>query len=149
MSNHQITAKQSRQARSLLKWNLHDVVNKCTLRPQRIDHFERGILRLSRPENDQLFKVYTDNGIFFTRDFDVKLTKVEVAKQRTKIGEDDIIEDAQMMRELEHGADKSQEKFDAQEEAAKEFTERVQRLVNLKEDEDEDDIDHIAGRSIT
>lgn len=138
----QITAKQSRQARSLLKWNIQDVVNKCGMRTQRLDHFERGIARLTRPENDDLIKVYSEHGIIFTSDYEVMLKKVDVAKQRSKINpeEQDILEDLDQLRQLEYDVkqkEKEKAAINADEEAAKDFSERVKHLVNLKENQDE------------
>ena len=138
----QITAKQSRQARSLLKWNIQDVVNKCTMRPQRLDHFERGIARLTRPENDDLIKVYTEHGITFTSDYEVRLKKVDVEKQRSKVKpeEEDIVEDLEQLRQLEYDVkqkEKDKTAVNAEEEAAKDFSERVKRLVDLKEEEED------------
>ena len=128
----QISSKQSRQARSLLKWNHHDVIGKCTLRLQRLDHFERGILRLTRPENDELVKVYVDHGIYFSGDGEVKLLKEEVLKQRTKVDTaQDMIQDIDEMRELEYQATKP-EKIDVDEETSKDFMNRVRLLIDVK-----------------
>jgi len=138
MAIHQITAKQSRQARSLLKWNIHDVLNKCEIRQQRLDQFERGTLRISRPENDALVKVYLDHGIIFTSDHDVKLGRVESAKQRSRAGDQqDRVEDLDELRQLEVDLrQKESGKVDLAEETAKDFQNRVQKLVNLKDEED-------------
>lgn len=73
-----ITPKQCKKARSLLKWNIHDVVGKCNLSPVRLERFERASIRLSRPENDELYKLFTKFGLVFTLDFEVILAeKVE------------------------------------------------------------------------
>lgn len=132
-----ITAKQSRQARSLLKWNVQDVVNKCALQMRRIDHFERGIVRLSRTENDALVKVYIDNGIAFTRDYDVRLIKKEDSRKTSTSLKDykDTIVDKDELDALHHGTE--EKKINLQEETEKEWNERVRRLVNTKEDDDD------------
>ena len=70
-----ITAKQSKQARSLLKWNVQDVISKCTIAIARLEAFERGNIRLSKPENETLHQLYVDHGIEFGADFDVRLKK--------------------------------------------------------------------------
>lgn len=131
MSARQISAKQSRQARSLLKWNHHDVAGKCTIRLLRIDQFERGSLRLSRPENDELTKVYVDHGIYFSQDGDVKLVKDTVIKQRSKVGPaQDMVQDMDEMRELEINTEKV-ENINVSDETSKDFMDRVRLLINI------------------
>lgn len=140
MSTKQINAKQSRKARSLLKWNVHDVISKCAIRVQRFDNFERGSIRLTRPENDELVKLYSDQGIRFTGNHDVVLRKDDVRAQRSKTKQErDNIDDINLLQELEQETNQEkEEELDANIETAKDFSERVQRLVNLKEDEDDE-----------
>lgn len=73
----QITSNQCRKARSLLKWNIHDVVSKCNVSPPRLERFERASIRLTRPENEELVKLFIKHGIQFTEDFDVLLPNRE------------------------------------------------------------------------
>lgn len=80
----QITPKMSKQARSMLKWNIHDVVSKCKLNPNRLEQFEKGLFRLTRTENEELYDVYTDHDIIFTKDFEVKLGKIEKKKAKSR-----------------------------------------------------------------
>lgn len=68
-----ITGQQCKAARGLLKWNIHDLSHRCHMPPRRIESFERGILQLQLPENDELVKIYKEQGIEFKGDLEVKL----------------------------------------------------------------------------
>jgi hypothetical protein len=70
-----ISAKQCRQARSLLKWNVPDLANKSGVVADRIDKFERNLVRLHQPEFKELIRTLEDSGIEFKADFEVKLKK--------------------------------------------------------------------------
>lgn len=72
-----ITARQSLQARSLLKWNLHDLASKTNLTPKYLERFERSLTRLTMPEAKQVITVYEKNGIIFLDNMDVMLEKKE------------------------------------------------------------------------
>ncbi|MAR56817.1 MAG: hypothetical protein CMM93_06515 [Rickettsiales bacterium] len=72
-----ISAKQCRKARSLLKWNIPDLSNKTGLQPDRLDKFERNLIRLMGPEFKDLIKALEDNGIEFKADFEVNLKKAK------------------------------------------------------------------------
>ena len=72
-----ITSKQCRQSRSLLKWNVPDLANKSGLMADRIDKFERNIVRLTAIEAKELIKTLEDSGIEFKADFEVKLKKIK------------------------------------------------------------------------
>jgi hypothetical protein len=71
-----ITGKQSRSARSLLKWNIHDLANRVKgIVAKRIDSFEHGMVHLMEWENDEIVKSFKSNGIVFKADLEVALEK--------------------------------------------------------------------------
>ncbi len=65
------------QARSLLKWNLHDLASKTNIPPKHLERFERSITRLTMPEAKEVIKVFEKNGIIFCDNMDVMLDKKE------------------------------------------------------------------------
>lgn len=65
------------QARSLLKWNLHDLASKTNLTPKYLERFERSSIRLTLPEAKQVIVVFEKNGIVFLDNMDVILIKKE------------------------------------------------------------------------
>jgi len=68
-----ITSKQCKSARSLLKWNIHDLASRTNVLSKRIDNFEKGMCHLHQPENDDIVRVYVEAGIEFRSDFEVVL----------------------------------------------------------------------------
>ena len=68
-----LTGKQSRTARALLKWNLHDLAARVHTGAKRIENFENGIVHLQKFENEELVETYTKAGIEFRGDFEVVL----------------------------------------------------------------------------
>ncbi len=71
---HPLTAKQSKRARSLLKWNIQDVVSRSAIIKKRLEQFEHSQLTLMKSENDDLVKLYTKQGIAFHRSGEVSLS---------------------------------------------------------------------------
>lgn len=113
----QITAKQCKKARSLLKWNIHDVVGKTNLSPVRLERFERGTIRLTRPENDELYKLFTKFGLVFTQDFEVFLAeKIEDHDGRVSLNEREVT--LLDPRALENAHDEHKERREDEHEAA-------------------------------
>lgn len=69
-----LSPRQCRTARSLLKWNYHDLSSKSGVAPKRIEEFERATLHLQKSENDELVDTFHKQGIEFKADFQVVLT---------------------------------------------------------------------------
>lgn len=67
----QLSAKQSKRARSLLHWNVQDISSRCNITRVRIEQFERGDVPLTRIENELLLKVFIKNGILINTHGDV------------------------------------------------------------------------------
>lgn len=72
-----LTGKQSRAARGLLKWNLHDLATRVRTPVKRIESFEKGVIHLQKYENEELIDIFKKHGIEFRGDFDVHLVKQE------------------------------------------------------------------------
>jgi len=71
-----ITGKQCRQARSLLKWNLHDLASRVkSILARRIDSFEHGTVHLQPWENEALATAFKKAGILLKADLEVALAK--------------------------------------------------------------------------
>ncbi len=77
MSHRAITARQSKQARALLKWNISDLASRTNVLPDRLERYERQSIRLTLPENKELKAVYEKEGIVFGENLDVTLKKQE------------------------------------------------------------------------
>lgn len=117
--SHTITPKQSMKARSLLKWNVYDVVSKCNLSPVRLERFERASLRLSRPENDELYRLYTKFGLIFTADFEVLLADtVEDHSDKVDLNDTDAqeINADEMLKKLREEREKTAQKEEKEKE---------------------------------
>ena len=73
-----ISGKQSKTARSLLKWNLHDLVSRVNgIQSRRIENFEKGAIPLEEWESDEVTKAFKKSGIKFGDNFSVTLEKSE------------------------------------------------------------------------
>ena len=72
-----ITARQCKQARSLLKWNIHDIASKTNIPPKHLERFERSVTRLTMPEAKEVIHVFEKHGICFLDNLDVILIKDE------------------------------------------------------------------------
>ena len=70
-----ITGKQSKTARSLLKWNPYDLASRTHVHIKRIDSFERGFFQLHQGEMDEVMRVFNEGGIVFGEDFSVRLVE--------------------------------------------------------------------------
>lgn len=82
-----LTGKQSKSARSLLKWNLHDLSNRIqSIVPKRIDSFEHGRVHLLQWENNELVKIYKKAGIIFGADFEVSLQQTDKEQEQQQRG---------------------------------------------------------------
>lgn len=79
-----ITGKQSKAARGLLKWNVHDLTSRCTVQGRRIESFERGTIQLQMPENDELVRAYKAEGIEFKGDMEVKLANTTTSTTKSR-----------------------------------------------------------------
>lgn len=75
-----LSGKQSRSARGLLKWNLHDLASKVKTPIKRLESFEKGVLHLQKVENDELINAYKKEGIEFRGDFEVVLKEKKEAR---------------------------------------------------------------------
>ncbi|GEM_PF-6361784 len=73
----QITPRQCKQARSLLKWNVQDLAVKAKLYPKQIERFEKSLTRVTMPEMDAMVKIFKQEGIQFLDNMDVILAKDE------------------------------------------------------------------------
>ena len=69
----QITSRQCRTARSLLKWNIHDLAARTRVPFRTIDLFEKNLKRIQRHESEELINVFTQSGVIFQSDFEVYL----------------------------------------------------------------------------
>ena len=49
------------------------MASRCQLNARRIDSFEKGLLQLQMPENDNLVEIFKSAGIEFKGDLEVKL----------------------------------------------------------------------------
>jgi len=71
-----ISGRQCKASRSLLKWNIHDLVNRLKdIEARRIEGFERNTLQLLEWENQEILTVLKKHGIIFTNDSEVILDK--------------------------------------------------------------------------
>ena len=69
-----LTARQCRSARGLLKWNIHDLASRTSVLHKRIESFERGSIKLHKPENEEIIKLFQKQGIEFKENFEVDLS---------------------------------------------------------------------------
>jgi hypothetical protein len=68
-----ITGKQMRRARALVKWNLHDLANRTHISFQQLERFEHGRMRLTKPENDEVIRVFDRHSVAFDKNGGVTL----------------------------------------------------------------------------
>jgi hypothetical protein len=82
-----VTPKQCKTARSLLKWNVHDLANVVKGVPaKRIESFEQGTVHLAEWENDQIMRALKKAGIAFKADLEVSLEKSNTTQEAQKTG---------------------------------------------------------------
>ncbi len=86
---HNITSRQCKQARSLLKWNPQDLASRTRIPVRNIERFEKGVTRLMLPENDEIMKTFKKNGIIFKDNFDVMLVGKDDAEERAEASLDE------------------------------------------------------------
>lgn len=79
----QITSRQCKQARSLLKWNIQDLSNKSKIAPRQIERFEKNLARLTQTENASMVKTLESEGIEFLKNMEIKLDKSKGQNQKT------------------------------------------------------------------
>ncbi len=66
MSNRRINARQCREARALLHWNLIDVLQQATHTTlARLKDFEEGLIHLMQGEMDEIIRIYEHEDILF------------------------------------------------------------------------------------
>jgi hypothetical protein len=65
-----ISTKQCKRARALLKWNPTDLASRTHIPVRHLEKFERNQVRLTKPENDEVVKVFERHGIEFLSDGD-------------------------------------------------------------------------------
>lgn len=70
-----ITGKQCKAARGLLKWNLRELEFRSTIRASAIEGFEDGSKPLMGPQREVLYKTFKKEGIVFLDMGDVKLVE--------------------------------------------------------------------------
>lgn len=87
MASKIITARQCKQARSLLKWNLHDITSKTNIPAKQLERFERSLTRLTMPESKEVITVFEKHGIVFLDNLDVILV-TEESEQAQQIKSD-------------------------------------------------------------
>ena len=68
-----ITGKQCKQARGLLKWNVRELEYRSQVRAAAIEAFEDGSKPVMAPQREQLYKAFKKEGIIFLDMGDVKL----------------------------------------------------------------------------
>lgn len=93
MSSASLSAKQCKRARSLLKWNLQDIISRSTLTKKSLEQFEQGHSSLMRPENDELVKIFQAEGIVFRANGDVEYKPkkaAHAASQTSQVFEVDV-----------------------------------------------------------
>ena len=78
-----LSTRECRNARLLLKWNFQDLASKTRMRAKRIEGFERGSIELIRPEIEELHKVFITHGVEF-KPGSVELSKGAKAKAKTQ-----------------------------------------------------------------
>lgn len=66
-----ISTKQCKRARALLKWNPLDLASRTRIPIRHLEKFERNQTRLTKPENDEIVKVFERYGIEFLPDGEV------------------------------------------------------------------------------
>lgn len=54
----QISSAQCKRARAMLKWNPQDLASRGRIQVKRIELFERNQARLTKPENDEIVKLF-------------------------------------------------------------------------------------------
>lgn len=82
-----ITGKQCKTARSLLKWNLHDLAARVkAILPRRIDSFEHGVVHLMEWEYAELLRVFVKAGIHFKPDMEVTLRREDAEPEKIQGG---------------------------------------------------------------
>ena len=84
-----ITSRQCQQARSLLKWNLHDLCSKVNIPLKQVEKFERNLTRLVLHEQKELITTYEKHGIIFCDNLDVILQKDTESMDQGYAGADD------------------------------------------------------------
>jgi len=72
-----IISKQSRAARSLLKWNINDLATRSGVPQRRLDQFEKNVLHLVKGENDAVVSAFKKVGIQFKDNFEVILSEAQ------------------------------------------------------------------------
>lgn len=88
-----ITGKQSRAARALLKWNLHDLASRTRVLAKRIDSFEKAMCHLHKGEHDEVVRVFVEAGIEFLPDFEVILNRAQKAENNAHISHSTVVID--------------------------------------------------------
>jgi hypothetical protein len=68
-----ISTKQCKRARALLKWNPNDLASRTRIPLRHLEKFERNQVRLTKPENDEVVKVFERHNVEFMPDGNVLL----------------------------------------------------------------------------
>lgn len=83
----QLSPSQCKRARALLKWNFQDLASRTHIDARQIEKFERAELKLQRPENDLLVKLFLKHDVTFAKNGDValKVTKAAGPQEEQRI----------------------------------------------------------------
>ncbi len=66
-----ISTKQCKRARAVLKWNPTDLASRTHIPVRHLEKFERNQVRLTKPENDEVVKIFERHGVEFLASGDV------------------------------------------------------------------------------
>jgi hypothetical protein len=78
-----ITGRQCKSARALLKWNLRELEFRSTIRARVLEPFEKGTKTLLPSQREQLFKIFTDEGVVFTEHGEIRLEDTSKIKGKS------------------------------------------------------------------
>jgi len=70
-----LTPKQCKRARALLKWNPQDLASRTRIPVKHIEKFERNQVKLTKPENKELFDTFSKKNLVFDSDGTVEFQR--------------------------------------------------------------------------
>lgn len=108
-----LTPRQSKRAREMLRWNLTDVAARTRVPLKKFEQFERGMIRLMMPENDEIVRLYKKQGLIFRDDLDVFFAH-ECASADSKAYDADKAMDTYVSSQILSGPQKAHESWSNQ-----------------------------------
>lgn len=122
-----ISTKQCKRARAVLKWNPTDLASRTHIPVRHLEKFERNQVRLTKPENDEVVKVFERHGVEFLADGDVTYSG--------NLKEDYHYSDKEFKHyDMDNESAESVEAKEAEEAARKTKEEEEKRLIREREE---------------